>query len=51
MKSTINPNTTVTLTSIRKDYYNFSIGTQKIGTFERSELRYIIQQIDNKISI
>ena len=48
---TINPNTTVTLTSIRKDYYNLSIGTIAIGTFERSELRHILEQIDNKISI
>jgi hypothetical protein len=47
----INPNTTVTLTSIRKDYYNLSIGIQAIGTFERSELRHIIQQLDNKVSI
>jgi len=47
----VNPNTTVTLTSIRKDYYNFSIGTTIIGTFERSELRHIIEQMDNKISI
>ena len=47
----INPNTTVTLTSIRKDYYNLSIGITAIGTFERSELRHILEQIDNKISL
>ena len=47
----INPNTTVTLTSIRKDYYNLSIGTTIIGTFERSEIRHIIQQLDYKVSI
>ena len=47
----INPNTTVTLTSIRKDYYNLSIGTTIIGTFERSEIRHIIQQLDNKVSL
>ena len=47
----INPDTTVTLTSIRKDYYNLSIGTTIIGTFERSELRHILEQIDNKISL
>tara|TARA_R100000541_G_scaffold59106_1_gene71861 strand:- start:160 stop:309 length:150 start_codon:yes stop_codon:yes gene_type:complete len=48
---TVNPNTTVTLTSIRKDYYNLSIGTNAIGTFERSELRHILEQIDNKVSV
>ena len=47
----INPNTTVRLVQIRKDYYNLSIGTTIIGTFERSELRHILEQIDNKISI
>ena len=47
----INPNTVVTLVSIRKDYYNLSIGTEAIGTFERSELRHIIEQLDNKISL
>ena len=47
----INPNTTVTQTSIRKDYNNLSIGTTIIGTFERSEIRHIIEQLDNKISL
>ena len=27
------------------------IGTQRIGTFERSELRHMLEQIDNKVSI
>tara|TARA_R110000796_G_scaffold196586_1_gene312990 strand:+ start:1916 stop:2065 length:150 start_codon:yes stop_codon:yes gene_type:complete len=48
---TVNPNTVITLTEIRKDYYNLSIGIQGIGTFERSELRHMIEQLDNKVSI
>ena len=48
---TVNPNTIVTLTEIRKDYYNLSIGMQRVGTLERSEIRHIIEQLDNKVSL
>ena len=34
---------------IQEDYYNLTIGMQWVGKFERSELRYIIEQIDNVI--
>lgn len=32
-----------------KDHYKLSINNTKLGTFERSELRHIIQEIDNEI--
>ena len=33
----------------RKDYYNFLINGVKLGEWERSELRHLIEVIDNKI--
>jgi hypothetical protein len=33
----------------RKDYYKFSINGVKLGEWERSELRQLIEVIDNKI--
>jgi hypothetical protein len=33
----------------RKDYYIFNINGVKLGEWERSELRHLIQTIDNKI--
>ena len=33
----------------RKDYFKFSINGVKIGYWERSELRHLIETIDNKI--
>ena len=33
----------------RKDYYKFVINGVKLGEWERSELRYLIETIDNKI--
>ena len=42
-------NLKVTLTELDKDIYNLSIGTTFIGQFERSDLRYLIEQIDNGI--
>lgn len=42
-------NTKVQLDKSKKDHWLFKIGKIEIGEFERSELRYIIQQIDNEI--
>ena len=39
----------VLITPLEKDYYNLTINLQWVGKFERSELRHIIQEIDNKI--
>ena len=33
----------------RKDYFNFLINGVKLGEWERSELRHLIEVIDNKI--
>ena len=33
----------------RKDYFKFSINGVKLGEWERSELRYLIAVVDNKI--
>lgn len=33
----------------QKDYFNLTVGMKWVGKFERSELRYIIEQIDNAI--
>ncbi len=33
----------------RKDYYKFLINGVNLGEWERSELRYLIEVIDNKI--
>ena len=39
----------VLITPLEKDYYNLTINMILVGRFERSELRHIIEQIDNKI--
>ena len=39
----------VLITPLEKDYYNLTINMIWAGKFERSELRHIIEQIDNKI--
>ena len=39
----------VLITPLEKDYYNLTINMIWCGKFERSELRHIIAQIDNKI--
>lgn len=33
----------------RKDYFKFNINGVKLGEWERSELRQLIETIDNKI--
>lgn len=33
----------------QKDHFNLTIGMMWVGKFERSELRYIIEQIDNAV--
>jgi hypothetical protein len=35
--------------SERKDYYKFLINGVNLGEWERSDLRYLIEVIDNKI--
>lgn len=40
-----------TVTAVGDDLYNLTIGTTFVGQFERSGLRYIIEQIDNKILV
>lgn len=35
--------------SERKDYYKFVINGVNLGEWEKSELRYLIEKIDNKI--
>ena len=39
----------VLITPLEKDHYNLTINLQWVGRFERSELRHIIEQIDNAI--
>lgn len=39
----------VLITPLEKDFYNLTINMIWVGKFERSELRHIIGQIDNKI--
>ena len=41
--------TKVDLDKSKKDHYNFSINGVLLGEYETSELRHIIEQIDNKI--
>ena len=41
----------VLITPLEKDYYNLTINLQWVGKFERSELRHIIQDIDNAIQM
>lgn len=40
-----------TVIKVGKDLYNVTIGALYVGQFERSDLRYIIEQIDNKILV
>ena len=35
--------------AMTKDYFILHIADKLVGQFERSQLRYIIQEIDNKI--
>jgi len=35
--------------AVRKDYYLLIIGDKSLGEFERSQLRHIIETIDNAI--
>ena len=42
-------NSTITIMETKKDYYVVSLRGNFMGEFERSELRHIIEQIDNKI--
>tara|TARA_R110000796_G_scaffold68451_2_gene156814 strand:+ start:554 stop:712 length:159 start_codon:yes stop_codon:yes gene_type:complete len=39
----------VLMTPLEKDHFNIHIGMKWIGRFERSQIRYIIQQLDNKL--
>lgn len=39
----------VALDKTKKDHYKLKINNVDLGEFERSDLRHIIQQIDNKI--
>ena len=42
-------NSTLTIMETKKDYYVLSLKGEFLGEFERSELRHIIEQIDNAI--
>ena len=35
--------------TVKKDYYNLWVDGLEVGTYERSELRHLIETIDNKI--
>jgi len=39
----------IEITDSRKDHYYLTINKIKLGEFERSELRYLIEKIDNQI--
>lgn len=39
------------VTKVSKNLYNLTVGKVFVGQFERSDLRYIIEQIDNNILI
>lgn len=39
------------VTKVAKDTYNLTIGSVFVGQFERSDLRYIIEQMDNNILV
>ncbi len=40
------PNVPVRIESIRKNHYRITINNILIGTYERSEIRHIIEQLD-----
>lgn len=42
-------NSTITIMPTSKDYFVISLKGQFLGEFEKSELRHIIEQIDNAI--
>ena len=42
-------NSTLTIMETKKDHYVLSLKGAFLGEFERSELRHIIEQIDNSI--
>lgn len=44
-------NSKTIVTKVSKNLYNLTIGEVFVGQFERSELRYIIEQIDNNILV
>lgn len=39
------------VTEVGEDLYNLTIGKVYVGQFERSALRHIIEQMDNKILV
>lgn len=41
--------TKVQLDKSKKDHFNLAINGIELGEFERSQLRHLIQQIDNKL--
>ena len=41
----------VLITPLDKDHFNIHIGMIWMGKFERSQIRYIIEQLDNGISL
>ena len=40
------PSVSVRIEFIRKDHYRITINNIPIGTYERSEIRHIIEQLD-----
>ena len=39
------------VTEVGEDLYNLTVGKVYVGQFERSALRHIIEQMDNKILV
>lgn len=37
------------ITEIRKDYYHVVIGNVNLGVFEKSDIRHLIETLDNSI--
>ena len=42
-------NDKVTVSNLGQGIYNLSIGTIFVGQYEKSELRHILEQLDNSI--
>ena len=40
------PNVNVRVEPVKKDHYSLTINFINLGTFERSEIRHIIEQLD-----